>query len=85
MGATIEVAYDLAGPKVWKALFGEDKLTEQEICPMQLRQVIFMQLTTHDASLRKKKTASQEAAVWKELEETQPRLKKMKSLVYQPH
>ena len=54
MGATIEVAYDLAGPKVWKALFGEDKLTEQDICPMQLRQVIFMQLMTHDASLREK-------------------------------
>ena len=81
MGATVEVSYDLVGSKVWKAFFGDRKIVSTDVCPMQLRQVIFMQLMSYNELLKKQKTAEQESAVQKELEVAQPRLGKLKALL----
>ena len=80
MGATIDMAQSLSGVKVWKAFFKGRAAKATDVCPMQLRQIIFVQLMSHDASM-KKITAEQHAQVQKDLEESQPALKKMKVLL----
>ena len=80
MGATIELAQSLSGVKVWKAFFKGRAAKATDVCPMQLRQIIFIQLMSHDASL-KKITVEQDAQVQKDLAENQPALKKMKVLL----
>ena len=81
MGATVEVSYDLVGSKVWKAFFGDKKIVSTDVCPMQLRQVIFIQLMNYNELLKKAKTAVQESTVQKELDVAQPRLGKLKALL----
>ena len=46
-GATIQAAQGLVGIVVWKAFFSDAILTAQDVCPMQLRQVMFWQLMAH--------------------------------------
>ena len=55
MGATAQIARDLAGEKVWAAFFGDDKegIFDTAVCPMQLRKIVFAfwkqsVMTTHD-------------------------------------
>ena len=81
MGATTQVAKYLAGDVIWKAFFGTTEVNSQDICPMQLRQVLFMQLMAHDAQLRSKKGADEEKEAQKAFEATVPRLNKMKKVL----
>ena len=80
MGATIQVAKYLAGDVIWKSFFVQsaDSISSQDVCPMQLRQVIFMQLMAHDAQLRSSKEADQVKEAQKSFDATVPRLQQMK-------
>ena len=44
MGATVEAAHALVGQTIWVQFFGTAVITVDEICPMQLRQLVFRQL-----------------------------------------
>ena len=46
MGASVEAAFSLVGEAVWKAFFGNDQVTDAEVCPIILRQVMLRQLMT---------------------------------------
>ena len=82
MGATTKVAADLVGKKVWDAFFGfTTPINDQSVCPMRLRQVMFLQLMTYDAALKAKVHATKHAEVAASLEQSQLRLSTMKSLV----
>ena len=79
MGITIQVGKYLAGKTIWEQFFGDCAISTQDVCPMQLRQVVFMQLMAHDAQLRSdKKSADAEKAATKSFEATVPRLQTMK-------
>ena len=52
MGATVAVAQDLVGVVIWAAFFADRKMGDKDVCPMQLRQIMFMQLMVLDADLR---------------------------------
>ena len=55
MGATVEAAFDLVGRTVWEQFFGKVVITAEEICPMQLRQLVFRQLMYFSTLLSAKK------------------------------
>ena len=81
MGATAEVALLLVGQVAWDAMFmkGSKGITSDDICPMQMRQVVFFQLMAYDGALREdKKLQDQEAEALKTLEEAEPRLKRLR-------
>ena len=80
MGATIQVAKQLVGQKVWEMFFDAAKLSSSEICPMQLRQLVFMQLTAYDASLRDQISAQAEKEAQHQWDEAGPRLAELKTL-----
>ena len=80
MGATVAVSRELVGEKVWMAFFKDATLEDKDVCPMQLRQIIFMQLMVLDGDLRGKKYAAQEAVALKHLEDAEPRLKRLRTL-----
>ena len=81
MGATVAVARDLVGEVVWKAFFADAKIADVDVCPMQLRQVMFLQLMTLDASLREQKHEAQEEVAQKHLDEAEPRLKRLRTML----
>ena len=83
MGATTKVAADLVGKTVWEAFFVGSKtpISNASVCPMMLRQVMFLQLMTYDAALKAKKHATKHAEVAETLEKAQFRVKTMKALV----
>ena len=80
MGATVQVAHDLVGAKVWEAFFGKQEVDVHDVCPMRLRQVVFMQLMAYDACLKGKRQASLEAEMQEALESAQERHEKTKAL-----
>ena len=84
MGATVAVAQELVGNKVWKAFFKDSTVTDGDVCPMQLRQIMFLQLMTLDADLREKGNAGQEAVAVKHLEDAEPRLKRLRTMLNPP-
>ena len=81
MGATVEVALELVGKAVWKAFFSECVIVDKDVCPMQLRQIMFLQLMILDADLREKVNADQEAVALKHLEDAEPRLKRLRTML----
>ena len=81
MCATVEVAKDLVGDVIWTAFFADRKMEDKDVCPMQLRQIMFMQLMILDADLREKKHAGQEAVALKHLGDAEPRLKRLRTLL----
>ena len=83
MGATVVVARELVGETGWKAFFSDCKVGDTDVCPMQLRQIMFLQLMTLDASLREKVNADQEAVALKHLEDAEPRLKRLRVMLTQ--
>ena len=79
MGATVEVAILLVGKKVWKEMFKGHAITQDMVCPMQLRQIMFFQLMAYDSVLRADKSlAEQEAKAQQAWEIAEPRLKKLR-------
>ena len=81
MSATVKVAQELVGEAVWKTFFKDSAITDGDVCPMQLRQVMFLQLMILDQDLRKKVNAGQEAIADKLLEDAEPRLKKLRTML----
>ena len=81
MGATAAVARELVGDVVWKAFFYQAKVADADVCPMQLRQVVFLQLLTLEASLKEQEHAAQEEVAQKHLEEAGPRLKRLRTML----
>ena len=81
MGATAQIAKCLTGEAIWDAFFKGVAVTDATICPMQLRQIIFLQLTTYEKSLKIKKQAEQEEEAQRVLEVAEPRLKRLRTLV----
>ena len=69
MGTSSEIAFELVGRKVWEKFFGKDEIHDSNVCPMQLRVVMFQQLSTYDNALIMKKNAAEETAA-KEVWET---------------
>ena len=84
MGATVAVAQELVGEKVWKTFFKDNVLVDGDVCPMQLRQIIFMQLMILDADLREKVNADQEAVAEQHLRDAGPRLKRLRTILDGP-
>ena len=84
MGATVAVAQELVGEKVWRAFFKDTVIGDGDVCPMQLRQIMFLQLMTLDADLRAKVNAGQEAVAVKHLEDAEPRLKRLRTMLNPP-
>ena len=86
MGATVPVAISLVGLKVWRAYFGDNVCTPDEVCPLQLRGLIFRQLAEYDRILRGskhcfiKEHADQEMTAQRAVEAAAPRLEKMKKV-----
>ena len=86
MGATATVARLLAGEKVWTAFFAATEIQDNVVCPMQLRRIIFLQLMTYSDTLSYRKQANealekQEEEAKQSLEEAEPRLKKLRTLI----
>ena len=81
MGATAVVAKCLVGEAVWDAFFKAATVTDATICPMQLRQIVFLQLMTYEKALKVKKQAKEEEEATRILEESEPRLKRLRTLV----
>ena len=81
MGATAVVAKCLTGDVVWDAFFKGAAVTDGTICPMQLRQIVFRQLMQYESSLKIKKQAEQEREATRILEDAEPRLKRLRTLV----
>jgi hypothetical protein len=60
MGATVEMAYSLVEKDIWEAFFGESGyVSEEDVCPMILRQIMFRQLM-HFAEANKTKVDEKE-------------------------
>ena len=83
MGATTEMARDLVGPDIWSAFFQKQKVLESDVCPMQLRQLVFLQLMEYDTTLRDAKCAEQEKEAQRQWTTAGTRLKALKVLVRQ--
>ena len=81
MSATVAVAQELVGEVVWKAFFKDADIEDGDVCPMQLRQIMFLQLMILDEDLRKKVNAGQEAVAVKLLEAAEPRLKRLRTML----
>ena len=81
MGATAAIAQCLAGEVTWNAFFKGAAVTDATICPMQLRQIIFLQLATYENSLQIKKQVEQETEARRVLEDAEPRLKRLRTLI----
>ena len=81
MSATVGVAQELVGKGIWKAFFQDTAVTDADVCPMQLRQIMFLQLMILDEDLRKKVNAGQEAIADKLLEDAEPRLKRLRTML----
>ena len=80
MGTSTEIAFDLVGRTVWEKFFGKDDIEDSNVCPMQLRVVMFQQLSTYDNALSiKKKNAAEEAAAKEIWESAGLRLRKERS------
>jgi hypothetical protein len=65
MGATTDVCFSLVGKKVWDKVFAAEVaqglvIADTAICPLQLRQVIFMQLQFYHTTLVDKQYKKQE-------------------------
>ena len=85
MGATVPVAISLVGLKVWRAYFGDNAFTADEVCPLQLRGLMLRQLAEYDRILRGSKHcfiaehAGQEQAAQLAMEAAAPRLAKIQA------
>ena len=44
MSSSVEIALSLVGAKVWDAFFPQAAVTDMDVCPYQLRILIFTQL-----------------------------------------
>ena len=61
MCSSVELAMGLVGAKVWTAFFGETVVTDLDVCPYQLRVLVFQQLTTLSKQLAASEQVTAEA------------------------
>ena len=79
LGSTADVALLLVGKTVWQAMFKGAVITSEDICPMQLRQIMFFQLMAFDTILKADQAlAAQEAEAQKAWDTAEPRLKRLR-------
>ena len=78
MGATAEAAFDLVGRTVWEQFFGTVQITDEEICPLQLRQLVFRQLMAFSAVIGHAKHEALRAEEQQRLDDHAARLLKLR-------